>query len=86
MKTHRCRVLLVDDHEPIRDALRTLLSSYEDVEIIGEARDGEEAIIRVAACHPDIVLMDINMPKMNGIQATTGLRSHERKWRSSAYA
>jgi hypothetical protein len=47
MNTHRCRVLLVDDHDLIRDVLLDLLSSYEHVEIIGEARDGEEAIIRV---------------------------------------
>jgi DNA-binding NarL/FixJ family response regulator len=79
MNTHRCRVLLVDDHDPIRDALRTLLSAYEDVEIIGEARDGEEAIIRVASCHPDIILMDINMPRMNGIQATSVIKKSRKE-------
>jgi len=70
MNTHRCRVLLVDDHERMRQALRQLLESYDDLEVIGEAPDGEEAILRVASCQPDIILMDINMPKMNGIEAT----------------
>jgi DNA-binding NarL/FixJ family response regulator len=64
-------VLLVDDHEQIREALRKLLAAYENVEVVAEARDGEEAIIRVASCQPDVILMDINMPRMNGIQATT---------------
>ena len=71
MDTHRCRVLLVDDHEQIREGLRKLLASYEDVEVVAEAGDGEEAIIRVASCQAEIILMDINMPRMNGIQATT---------------
>ena len=71
MNTHRCRVLLVDDHEKIREALRKLLASYEDVEVVAEAGDGEEAIIRAASCQAEIILMDINMPRMNGIQATT---------------
>lgn len=79
MDTHRCRVLLVDDHEPIRDALRTLLSTYKDVEVVGEARDGEEAILRVASCQPDVILMDINMPKMNGIQATTEIKKSRKE-------
>jgi DNA-binding NarL/FixJ family response regulator len=64
-------VLLVDDHDPMREALRTLLASFEDLEVIADARDGEEAIIQVASCEPDIILMDMNMPRMNGIQATT---------------
>jgi DNA-binding NarL/FixJ family response regulator len=66
----KCRVLLVDDHERIRDALRKLLAFHEDIEIIGEAGDGKQAIELVAACRPDVVLMDIYMPKMNGIQAS----------------
>jgi DNA-binding NarL/FixJ family response regulator len=61
----------VDDHDQIRDALRLLLSAYDNIEVIGEARDGEEAIICTASCQPEIILMDINMPRMNGIEATT---------------
>ena len=78
MNTHRCRVLLVDDHDLIRAALRKLLASYKHVDVIAEARDGEEAIIRVASCEPEIILMDINMPRMNGIQATTIIKKSRR--------
>lgn len=79
MNTHKCRVLLVDDHEPIRNAVRQLIASYMDVEVIGEAADGEEAIIQAAACQPEIILMDINMPKMNGIQATTVIKKSSKE-------
>jgi two-component system response regulator DegU len=74
MNTYRYRVLLVDDHERFRDALRQLLSSHEDIEVIAEARDGEEAIIQFASCQPDRILMYINMPRMNGIQATNVIK------------
>jgi DNA-binding NarL/FixJ family response regulator len=70
MQLHTCRILLVDDHAPIPEALRSLLSSYEDLQIVGEAADGQEAINVVEACQPDVVLMDINMPGMNGIEAS----------------
>ena len=74
MATHRCRVLLVDDHHDVRDTLRTLLSAYEDIEIVGEASDGAEAIQRVASGQPDIILLDVNMPNMNGIEAAAVIR------------
>jgi DNA-binding NarL/FixJ family response regulator len=61
--------MLVDDHAPIREAVRSLLSSYEDVQIIGEAADGRQAVNMAEACQPDVILMDINMPRMNGIEA-----------------
>ena len=76
---HKCRVLLVDDHGPMREALCALLESYEDVEVIAEARDGEEAIISVAACRPEIILMDICMPRMNGIEATTIIKKSQKE-------
>jgi|SRR5689334_4821969 len=78
MNTHKCRILLVDDHERMREALRQLLASYDDVEVIAEATDGEEAIIRVASCQPDMILMDINMPRMNGVQATAIIKKSRR--------
>jgi DNA-binding NarL/FixJ family response regulator len=81
MNTHRCRVLIVDDHERMREALRTMLSLYDDLEVVGEARDGEEAINRVASCQPDIVLLDYKMPKMNGIEAATAIK---RSWKDIA--
>ena len=74
MNHHRCRLLLVDHHERVRDALRDLLSSYDGIEVIAEAADGEEAIIQVASCKPEIIVMDIDMPRMNGIQATSVIK------------
>ena len=64
------RVLLVDDHAMIREGLRTMLDSYPDVSVIGEAGNGLEAVAMAAELMPDVILMDVNMPKMNGIEAT----------------
>lgn len=68
------RILLVDDHAMVRQGLRSLLDSYTDIEVVGEASNGEEALACVATLQPAIVVMDINMPKMNGIEATTIIR------------
>jgi CheY-like chemotaxis protein len=68
--SHNIRVLLVDDHAMVRQGLRSILEWYTDVEVVGEASDGEEAIASVAQCQPAVVVMDINMPKKNGIEAT----------------
>ena len=62
-------LLIVDDHVLIREGVRSLLNGHSAVDICGEARDGEEAIQKVGELHPDIVLLDIQMPRMNGIQA-----------------
>jgi DNA-binding NarL/FixJ family response regulator len=70
----KCRVLLVDDHPPVRGTLRHLLKPYDDLQIIGEAGDGKEALEMMASCQPDVILMDLNMPRMNGIEATTLIR------------
>jgi len=67
---HRIRVLLVDDHAMVREGLRSVLESYDDVEVVGEAANGEEAVAMVQRLRPTMVVMDINMPKMNGIEAT----------------
>ncbi|HKO30013.1 MAG TPA: response regulator [Nitrospiraceae bacterium] len=69
------RVLLVDDHAMVRQGLRTVLDSYADIQIVGEASNGEEALVGVATHQPSIVVMDINMPKMNGIEATAAIRN-----------
>jgi DNA-binding NarL/FixJ family response regulator len=62
--------LLVDDHAILREGLRALLSYYPDVEVVGEAEDGAQAIERVERLNPDIIIMDIAMPGMNGLEAT----------------
>jgi DNA-binding NarL/FixJ family response regulator len=64
------RVLIADDHPHFRDGLRALLLSAPDIEVVGEAKDGEEAISRAARLQPDVVLMDLNMPGTGGIEAT----------------
>jgi two-component system, NarL family, response regulator NreC len=66
----KIRVLLVDDHTLLRGGLRALLGYYDDIEVVGEAQDGKEALARVSELRPDIVLMDIVMPGMNGLEAT----------------
>ncbi len=64
------RVLLVDDEELVRFGLRTILDSSEDVEVVGEAADGVQACAAAATLRPDLVLMDIRMPRMDGLEAT----------------
>jgi DNA-binding NarL/FixJ family response regulator len=71
----KIRVLLVDDHAMVRQGLKTVLDSYADIEVVGEAWDGEEAVKAVERLHPAVVLMDINMPKMNGIEATAHIKA-----------
>lgn len=68
-------ILLVDDHQMVREGLRSLLENYDDVAVIGEAADGHEAILSVDRLHPSVVIMDINMPKTNGIDATMEIKS-----------
>jgi PAS domain S-box-containing protein len=70
----KVRVLLVDDHTIVRQGLRAMLNAYTDIELIGEAGHGEEAVRLVDQLRPEIVVMDINMPKMNGIEATTAIK------------
>jgi DNA-binding NarL/FixJ family response regulator len=64
------RILIADDHPLFRDGLRALLNSVADTEVVGEATSGEQAIALAATLQPDVILMDINMPGMNGIEAT----------------
>jgi len=72
----KCQILVVDDHSKVRTAVRVLLAGYEDIEVIGEACDGQQAVTLTEACHPDVVVMDINMPGMNGITATGLIKRH----------
>ena len=64
------RVLLVDDHEVIRQGLCALLSTEGDMEVIGEASDGMSGVEQARALRPDVVLMDLSMPRMDGVEAT----------------
>jgi DNA-binding NarL/FixJ family response regulator len=68
------RVLLVDDHTIFREGVRALLSEHDDIEVVGEASDGREAIDKVAELQPDVVLMDIAMPGLGGLEATLEIR------------
>jgi DNA-binding NarL/FixJ family response regulator len=70
----KVRVLLVDDDALVRAGLRMILSSSEEIEVVGEAEDGSFAVAAVERHRPDVVLMDIRMPGMNGIAATAALR------------
>jgi DNA-binding NarL/FixJ family response regulator len=68
------RVLLVDDHEVVRRGLRFLLLSQSRYEICGEAVDGEDALEKAQQLKPDVILMDVSMPKRNGLEATRLIR------------
>ena len=73
----RIRILLVDDQPLFREGLRTLLSVQTDFEIVGEASNGEEAIRMVQIHHPSIVLMDLQMPLLDGVKATRRLKAEQ---------
>jgi len=71
----KIRVLIVDDHTILREGLRKLLSEEADIEVVGEAQDGHEAVKKAEALKPDVVLLDIAMPGMNGITAAKKLKT-----------
>lgn len=73
MTEEKIRLLLVDDHALVREGLRQMLAAQSDLEVIGEAPNGSVALVMVRKHHPDIVLMDITMPGMNGIEATRAI-------------
>ena len=67
---HVIRTLIVDDHTMMRQGLKTLLGGYSDIEIIGEAANGQEAVEKALQSRPDLIVMDVNMPLLNGVAAT----------------
>lgn len=70
----KIRVLIVDDHTLVRAGIRSLLTLVENIEVIGEASDGKEALSKIERLRPDVVLMDLAMPIMGGLEATRRLR------------
>jgi NarL family two-component system response regulator LiaR len=73
---NKIKVLIADDHALFREGTRSLIEQEQDMEIIGEASDGVEAIKMVTELHPHVVLMDIAMPKVNGIEATRQIKAN----------
>ncbi len=74
MANDKIRVLVVDDHSILRGGLRTCLRTFGDMELVGEAANGEEAVRKAQALKPDVVLMDLKMPVMDGVEATRKIR------------
>ena len=71
----KIQVMIVDDHPVFRQGLRNVLAAHEDLNIVGEATDGPEAVERALELLPDVVVMDINLPTLNGLQATRKLKA-----------
>jgi len=73
----KIRVLIVDDHSLVREGIAAFLKCYDNIEVIAEASDGLEAIEKTRQLHPDIVLMDVAMPKLGGLEATVEIRKND---------
>lgn len=74
VKEDTIRVLIVDDIKAIRESLRNILAAYPGMTVVGEACDGEEAVLRVHQVRPSVVVMDISMPRLDGINATARIK------------
>ena len=76
IQTGGVRVLLVDDHRMVREGIRSLLKTVQGIDVVGEASNGAEAVACIGEHRPQVVIMDINMPKMDGLAATKLVRRH----------
>ncbi|HEV2211186.1 MAG TPA: response regulator transcription factor [Verrucomicrobiae bacterium] len=75
MKKPKVRILLADDHKMLRDGLRLLIDAHPEMSVVGEAANGHEALEQVRRLHPQVVVMDLSMPQLSGLQATERLRN-----------
>jgi DNA-binding NarL/FixJ family response regulator len=78
MAKKKIRVLIADDHRLFAEALEAILSAENEIEVVGRARNGEEAVEQTVALEPDVVLMDIAMPVVDGVEATKRIREEHR--------
>ncbi len=74
--TYHIRVLIADDQATVRSALKFFVLAFDDLELVGESTDGEQAVQACVQAEPDVVLMDLLMPRMSGISATRAIRQH----------
>jgi DNA-binding NarL/FixJ family response regulator len=70
----KLRILLAEDHETVREGIRMIVNAQADMEVVGEASDGREAVARATELLPDILVMDVSMPQLNGLKATERMR------------
>lgn len=75
MSPEKIRILIADDHSLVRKSIRILLESQNDMEVVGTAVNGQEAVLLAQAQTPDVIIMDITMPEMDGIHATERIRA-----------
>lgn len=74
MRSKKINILLADDHKMVREGFKTLLKTYDNIKVVGEASDGEEALKLAKELKPNLILMDINMPHLNGIEASKKIK------------
>jgi DNA-binding NarL/FixJ family response regulator len=77
-RANHIRVLIADDHSMVRQGLRSALQAYPNIEVVGEARDGDEAVEAAYKLQPSVIVMDINMSRMDGITATRLIKTYQR--------
>jgi len=73
----KIRILIVDDHEMVRDGLSVMIEREDDFTVVGEAKNGLEAVEQAKSLHPDVVLMDLRMPEMDGVEAMRQIRAEQ---------